>query len=480
MDKLMSKEKLAIEPSLAGLEYLFHPKSVAIVGVSANNWAGTWLKLLLDLGFASRIYPVNPKLNEVMGLKVYPSVRDIPDVVDYVIISTPAQTTPQVVEDCAAKGVKIAHLYTAGFTESGEEEGKRLEAELVEIARRSGMRIVGPNCMGVHCPSGHLSWRPDLPRESGAISFLSQSGWNAVDLLNIGKVRGFHFGKVVSYGNACDLDEADFLRYFAVDPDTRIIAVYIEGVKKGQRFLTALREATRVKPVVVLKGGRSGAGTRAAASHTGSLVGTEAIWDSVLKQCGAIRVYNLDEFADTLLALAYLPPPRGRSVAVIGSGGGPSVQAADDCESAGLSVPQLPLEIIREMEKFTPSAGTSLKNPIDSPLQLWGPGELYQATKVIAACPEIALLIVHIGVDFFLIWPEGRKQLREMNEAIIGAGRETSKPVAVVLRSCSSAEGWQAVLETQGTYNKAGFPVYPSIARAAQAISKLLQARGNM
>lgn len=457
------------------LEYLFNPRSIAVVGVSADNWAGTWLKVLLELGFEGRVYPVNPKLDEVLDRKVYPSVRDIPDAVDFVIVSTPAQTTPQVMEDCVAKGVKIVHLYTAGFGETGEEEGIRLEAKLVEIAREGGVRVVGPNCMGVHCPSRGLSWRLDLPRESGPVAFLSQSGWNAADLLKIGQVRGIRFGKLISYGNACDLDETDFLQYFVADPDTRIIATYVEGVKDGQRFFKALREATRVKPVIVLKGGRTKAGTRAIVSHTGALAGTDAIWNSLFKQSGAIRVHNLDEFADTLLAFSYLPPPEDRGVAVIGSGGGPSVQAADDCEIAGLVVPQFPPEIRQELEKFTPPEGTSLRNPIDSPLLLWGPEHFYQSIKIVAACPEIALLIVHIGMDFAVTLPEGRKTLRERTEAIIRAGKEIHKPMAVVLRGCNSAEVWDAILEAQEEYTEAGFPVYPNIARAAQGMSKLIQ-----
>ena len=456
-------------------EYLFHPRSVAVVGISTtnpNNWASNWVKTLVELGFEGKVYPVGLNLSQVFGLRAYPSLNDIPDIIDYVIVSIPARSAPQLMKDCVAKGVKFVHLYTAGFSETGEEEGIKLEAEILEIARKGGVRIIGPNSMGIHCPANHLSWRLDFTRQAGAVSFLSQSGWNAADLIKLGAVQGIYFSKVISYGNACDLNEADFLEYLAHDTESKIIAAYIEGVKQGQRFFRVLKEATKIKPVIILKGGRSEAGLRAVMSHTGSLGGTERIWRSLFQQSGAIRVYNFDELADAILAFSYLSAPKGKRVAVIGSGGGPSVHAADECENAGLAVPPLPTETREELSKLIPVAGTSFRNPIDSPFMLSNE-QFRQMIRIVAALPQTDLLIIHLGIDFPLAFPGGRQKIREQSEAIISAVKGISHPAAIVLRSCRSTEAWETIAAERERFAQAGLPLYHSIPRAAQALSKL-------
>ena len=257
---------------------------------------------LVRYEFEGRLYPVNPKVDEILGLKAYPNVRDIPGPVDHVICSIPAPLVPQLIEDCVAKGVKVVHMFTAGFSETGEEEGVRLEAKILQIAKRGGIRLIGPNCMGIYCPSSHISFDEAFPKESGVVGFFSQSGANASELAHMGALRGIHFSKVVSYGNALDLNEVELLEYFIQDPETEIIAAYIEGVKDGQRFVRLLREAAQVKPTIVLKGGRTQSGTGAVASHTGSLAGEDEVFDALCRQMGAIRVYSLEELADVIQA----------------------------------------------------------------------------------------------------------------------------------------------------------------------------------
>ena len=245
------------------LESLFSPASIALVGVSPNpsDMSYCWFfDPLLEFEFEGRIYPVNPKGGKICGLEFYPSIEAIPGPIDHVISCIPAPLTPQLMEHCVAKEVKLVTLFTAGFSETGEVDKMSLEDSLIQIARRGGVRVLGPNCMGIYCPRSRISFCSGFPKESGTAGFISQSGGNAFNFVDIGAARGLRFSKVISYGNACDLDETEFLQYLAHDPETEIIAIYIEGVKDGRRFITGLREAVAAKPVIVFKGGKTETG----------------------------------------------------------------------------------------------------------------------------------------------------------------------------------------------------------------------------
>ena len=461
------------------LEYIFHPSSIALVGITSdpNNWMGQgFLKGLLEFGYCGQIYPINPKASQILGLEAYPSVRNVPGPVDHVISLIPAPLTPQLIEECGAKGVKVVHLFTAGFGETGEEEGKRLEAELLSIARRVGVRLIGPNCMGIHYYRSRITFGMGIPKEakeSGNISFLSQSGANAGNLLQMGSLRGLRFNKVVSYGNAIDLNESDFLEHFAADPDTEIIAAYIEGIKEGPRFRRALMKAAAVKPVIVLKGGRTVAGTGAASSHTGALAGNEEIWSALLKQARAIRVYTMDELSDLLVAFRHLPPLIGRNVGVIGSGGGASVEAADLCESAGLFVPVLPLEIRSQLREFTPVAGTSVRNPIDS-TSMFLPQDISRTIELVASHDEIDFIIFHLELGLGIIQGPARAIVEMGREVIIETAKRLHKPFVVVLSYGGSGQGISVFTETKERYIESGLAVFPSIERAALAVSRFI------
>lgn len=260
------------------LDFLFHPNSIAVVGVSTDTTrlasGQVFLRALIDAGFKGKIYAVSRERGEIFGFKIHPGINNIPDRVDYVISAIPAQDTPQLIIDCADKGVKAIHMFTAGFSEIADEEGEQLQSQIATMARQRGIPIIGPNCMGLYCPKTGLAFHPDMPKESGPIGFISQSGGNAILAVREAGSRGVYFSKVISYGNACDLNESDFLEYLTHDPETRIIAAYIEGVKDGARFIEALKQATKVKPVIVYKGGITESGTRAVASHTGVIAGS--------------------------------------------------------------------------------------------------------------------------------------------------------------------------------------------------------------
>ena len=244
---------------------------------------------LVEIGFPGPVHPVNPKLDELLGQKAYPRLEAIPGPVDFVISAVPASATLELVEGAKAKGAKLIHLFTARFSETGRDDAAELERELKRRVKEAGIRVIGPNCMGLYYPKAKLTFDPRLPTEPGDVGFLTQSGSHAFRVTGRGKERGLRFSKVISYGNALDLDEADFLDHFAEDPDTSVIAAYVEGIRDGRRFFSALRRAAARKPVIVLKGGRSAAGHAAASSHTAALAGQMKVWRGAVRQAGGHR-----------------------------------------------------------------------------------------------------------------------------------------------------------------------------------------------
>ena len=318
-------------------ESIFYPGSIAVVGVSreGNKPGNSYLQNLIDGGFKGRLYGVGHAEDRVSGVPIFASVSDIPEPVDFVIVSIPKEGILDLLDECGANGAKVLQVFTAGFTEA-DEAGHTLETQMVQKARELGIRIIGPNCIGIGCSEHRmrLMWRP-LRRENepGAVGLLSQSGGNAGFFMEAGMVRGVRFSKVVSFGNGADLNDLDFLEYFAADPKTQIIGAYLEDVSDGRRFLDFLQEITLTKPVVVLKGGLTDAGARTVSSHTASLGGSEAVWKAALSQVGAIRVNTPEEFVDALTTLYHLGRFEGDQAAIlsglVGAGGGACVAAAD-------------------------------------------------------------------------------------------------------------------------------------------------------
>ena len=327
------------------IEELFNPRSIAVVGSSNNpNSAGyNFTASLLKYGFKGKIYPVNPRYSEIVGLKAYPTVKDIPGSVDYVISAVSAPLVPALLEDCSHKGVKVIHLFTARFSETGRPDAAKLEQDVLRLARGFGIRLIGPNCMGLFFPRLGISFSDAMPHEqSGPVGLISQSGQAVEEIVRSASLMGVYFSKAISYGNALDFNECDFLDYLTQDPETRLILMYIEGLRDGRRFFETLRKATALKPVVILKGGRGQAGARAVASHTASLAGSADLLEVALAQAGAVFADSMEEFIDLAVTFHYLPPMRGVGVGVVGGAGGASVLAADQCEAAGLDVIPIP------------------------------------------------------------------------------------------------------------------------------------------
>ncbi|RJQ40518.1 MAG: hypothetical protein C4555_01465 [Dehalococcoidia bacterium] len=454
-------------------EYLFHPRSIAVVGVSTDfsrvGPGRMYVEALLGSGFKGKIYPVGRSGGQVFDLRVYPALKDIPGSVDYVISAIPASETPRLVKDCAAKGVKTVHMFTAGFGEIAAKNGKKLEDEVASLARRSGIRLIGPNCMGIFCPDTGLSFELSLPRRSGSIGFVSQSGGNAIQAVREAQTKNLYFSKIISYGNAADLDECDFLDYLTDDPGTKIITAYIEGFEDGERFKNVIRRAARAKPLVVYKGGTSAGGRRAASSHTGAIAGSEIVWESFLKQVGAVQVYSLDEVLDMAVLFNYLTPPKGKAVGIIGIGGGNSVLAADACAREGLTAPLLPSAIRRRLEAiYSSEAGGSFRNPVDMYFAKFNLA--HETVRAVADSPGIDLIIVHMTIGWS---PKNDVDLAKKHvELLTGICGEVKKPVVVALRPFGPAKYTDATADAEAALFEAGFPVFFSVASAARAINR--------
>jgi acyl-CoA synthetase (NDP forming) len=333
------------------LDAIFRPRSVAVVGASpwvfgASGAGAAFIRALQELGFPL-IYPVNPKHEEIEGLKCYPDLLSIDGPVDHVISAVPAKAVSSVLEQVMAKGSRTLHLFTAGFSETGEDGAEELEKDIAAKAVQAGVRVLGPNCMGLYVPAARLSFTPGMPAEPGPVAMISQSGTNAGEMVRSSAPRGIRFSKVVSYGNGSDIGANELLEYLAQDPETEIITAYVEGIGDGRGLMRALGKAAAVKPMIILKGGRTLAGGRAAYSHTASLAGSTDVFDAACRQAGAIQVSSVDE-----MVTGSGPPLHSRNywaaTWVVGGGGGFSVYAADEVR-AGLECPPLPEETQAEL-----------------------------------------------------------------------------------------------------------------------------------
>ena len=459
------------------LEFLFHPNSIALVGITTAetwHWTLTFLEGLLEIGFDRPLYLVNPKGGEIKGHKIYTSLKDVPGNIDYVIGLVNAQVAPKLVEECAEKGVRAIHFCTAGFSETGEEQRVKLESELVEVARRKGIRIIGPNCMGIYCPQSRLSFSPAFPKESGPVGVISQSGGNSIYLVRQAALRGVRFSKVISYGNACDINENDLLEYLANDADTKIIALYIEGIKDGKRFRRTLQEATKEKTVIMLKGGATEGGARAAASHTASLAGSRATWDALCKQLGIISVSNLEEMIDVLVTLLFLPLPRGRNALLFGAGGGASVIIADEFENRGLRIPPLPPETIAQIREFTPIAGNILRNPVDYSQAMMNLEGVIKTLGILSRWDGADFLVTFVRTGQFTTSRISEDHLNLLMSRFSVKQGLFPKPVAMVLEPSIMPKEAEAILAAIRGCISAGLPVYYTFAAAANAINLVL------
>jgi acetyltransferase len=444
-----------------GLDAFFYPQSIAILGASDNPGRHGYrlVKNLLDIGFPGQIFPVNPRGGQALGLSFLTSISQLPSGIDLALISIPSHSVPQAVEECAQQGVRAVVILASGFGETGWEGGQR-ERQMVETARRTGMRIVGPNCMGV-CNPAHrcnASYFWDLPLREGNVSFLSQSGaFGGLFLKEMG-LRGVGIAKFVSLGNMVDVTQAEFLDYLQHDRDTKVIALFIEGLRDGPRFLEVARKVSRHKPIVALKAGRTAAGRRAALSHTGALAGEARAFAAALRQAGVILARVSEEFFDACAAFSsyWDSLPRNDAVAIVTISGGPGVIATDTCEEVGLAVPRLENGTAEKLRGLLAPYGSPW-NPVDmtadTPPNHYGP-----CLTTVASEESIGgLLAINVGLD-----------VSQYGEALAQAKATHGKPI---LSFTSDTPGVSQILV------QAGIPAFPSVERCVRAYRALVDYR---
>jgi len=449
------------------ITFFFEPKSVAVVGATNNPFKfGHFLLLnLVDLGFKGKVYPVNLKADEVLGLKAYPRVDLIPDEVEVVVIIVPAPSVPQVMRDCAKKGVKGVVILSSGFREAGGE-GVKFEREIVETAKKAGIRIVGPNTTGILNTSNSFttSFVP-LPRlRKGNVAFIAQTGlFAAAAFWWILSAEPFGLSKVMGLGNKSDVDDSEALEYLAHDEDTEVISVYMEGVKDGKKFLKAARKAAKNKPVLILKSGRTEAGMKAALSHTGSLAMRDEIFDAVCKKVGAIRVKDFEELMDLAKAFALQPLAKGNRIGIVSMTGAGCVMAADYSAEYGLEVAELSDETVKYIESYLPS-WIKVKNPFDSEMlfESVGPEDCLKISLGGMLSDENVDCAVCVLPSSPMFAFDVKGPINEIKE------KYPDKPFTInLIGSKDIVDLWTKQLEDSSV------PVYPSIERCVRALGAL-------
>ncbi|MEM3699285.1 MAG: CoA-binding protein [Candidatus Bathyarchaeia archaeon] len=473
-----------MKTKIEDLHAFFSPKSVAIVGATKKiNKAGHVIfKNFVENKkrgiFKGEVFPVNPYEDSILGFQCYPSVTKIPVELDLVVVVVPAEIVPKIMEDAAAKKVKAIVIISSGFSEIGKHE---LENRVLTIAKKAGIRILGPNCLGVYDSKTGVDmlFLPETkvlttgeeviatPRPMpGNIAMVTQSGAFGVAALDYLAGRQIGVSKFVSFGNKCDVDEAEMLRYLLHDEETRVIMLYIEDIKAGREFIKIAREVAKKKPIIALKAGRTEAGARAAASHTGALAGSDQIYDAVFAQTGVIRAKDMEEFFDAGKALAMQPPASGKNVGIVTDAGGPGIMAVDECELRGLTVKRFSEATIQKFEKLKeegrlPKFATNL-NPVD--ITGSGTSEMFEtAVEILFQDQEIHGIIL-LGLHHTPALQE------DYIDRVARVASKYDKPIVV----CDIGETEMA-LHTRFRFDKLGIPAYASPEDAARAMNALVK-----
>jgi len=407
------------------LEAFFKPRSVAVIGASREEGkvGHRILRNLVDSGFKGGLYPVNPNAEEILGYKCYGSVRDVDDDVELAVIAVPAKLVPRIAEDCGRKGVKGLIVISAGFSETGRE-GTLLEKELVAKCREYGMRMQGPNCLGFISSGNGLnaSFASTMPTP-GSVSIVSQSGALGSAILNWSRLSGVGLANFISVGNEADLTTADFLEALVDEENTRVVGIYVEGVKNGERFIEVARSLSRRKPVVALKAGTTEVGVRAVSSHTGSLAGSDTAFSAAFRKAGVLRVNTMKEFFDLLSAFEDQPLPRGSGVMVVTNGGGPGILAVDACEKMGLDLPLLEQDLREKLSNQLPPHA-SVNNPLDVL------GDADEKRYRIALEAALSSRAVHSVI--VISTPQAMTPSEEVARVVVETRSRFEKPVAAV------------------------------------------------
>ncbi len=450
--------------SVEGMRELFEATSIAVVGASQKEGkvGNIIVKNLLGSGYRGALYPVNPKAAEVLGLKCYPDLASIPGNVEMAVVVVPNVLVPQVMEAAGAKGVKVAVVISAGFRETGKE-GAELERTVGQIAAKHGIRVLGPNCLGVISTANAMNatFTNDYPR-SGTVAITSQSGAICSVVLDWARATRIGFSKFVSVGNKVDIDEADLLTYLKDDEQTAVIGMYIEGMRRGQEFMRVAREASRTKPIIALKAGRTSSGAKAASSHTGALSGSDKVYDAALAQAGVVRVKTLDELFDLLQVFGTMPVPEGEGLAIVTNAGGLGVMAADAVSDNGLALASFTPETIAKLRTGLPEEA-NFYNPVD----VIGDADAKRyefAMRTVMDDPNVHMVLAMLA-------PTDILDITSVARTIASFAGKTRVPVATAF------VGGQDVAEGAHLLMEAGVPNYESPDRAVRALAAMVHYR---
>lgn len=414
------------------LTSLFYPKNIAFIGASENSTLGSmlYLNVFKESKWANNFYPINPNHEKILDWRCYPSVLDVPYPIDTAYISLKTKFIPKILKECVKKGIKWVIIFASGFSETGDSQGKELENEILDIIKGSNTRIIGPNCLGpINAESGMAFSFASQRGNYGGVSFMSQSGGHLTQLVDVGFKRDirFHFG--VSFGNQIDLNCVDFFRFYRQDPKTKLIAAYLEsfGSATGKQLFLELKRTTKIKPVILWKGGYTKDGLRAAFSHTGAIFSDNRLWRSMAKQTGTVIVKDNEEFWHAIKTFELLSPdhlPKGRNIGIVTPGGGASVNLTDLFANLNLHVPELTLESQSKIANILPDVNVNIKNPID----LGASGFIL---NIFTECIEVVIKDPNIDIVIIPLWSE--HVYRHVFKRLINIRDRTSKPFAICL-----------------------------------------------
>jgi len=407
------------------LEKFFCPDSVAVIGAAREKEkvGHTILANIINFGFKGKIYPINPKTDSILGYKCYKSILDVPTDVDLAVIVIPSKYILTTIDECGKKNVKGAIVISAGFKETGPE-GAKLEKELVEKAKQYGIRILGPNVLGMINYSSRLNATFALGEPTdGEIAFMSQSGALITAILDWATTQKIPMSKYVSVGNKCDIDEKDLFEYWAEDPTCKVISAYIEGINDGRQFIDMASRVTKKKPIVAIKAGNTAAGAKAVSSHTGSLAGSTKAYDCALKQAGIMRARTIRNLFDYSTAFAYQPLPKGKNVVIITNAGGPGIMATDACEENNINLATLEAKTVAKLKEFLPAAA-NFHNPID----VLGDALADRYEKTLKAVVEDK----NIDAIIVLLTPQSMTQIDETSKAIVEVSQKSKRKIPII------------------------------------------------
>lgn len=460
---------------------LFAPRSIAVIGASANRRtrSNTVIDQILGYGFdREKLYPIHPTAQEIDGLRAYPSLQDTPEPVDYAYVAISAAGVPELLSSARGR-LAFAHVTSSGFAEFGRQD---LQDELVAAAQEAGIRVIGPNCNGGHSPRGKLTFCYDAAPEAGTVGIILQSGGLGIDTIRRGNNRGLRFSGVMTVGNCADVGVADLLEFYLSDPETRVVGMYLEGAPEGRRLFDLLKNRQPPKPVVILKGGRSERGRAAAVSHTGTLAGDDRLWDALARQTGVVLAATFDDFLDRLLALQCLSPRPDRPTTqamLLGNGGGTSVLGVDTFARAGIDIAPFAPDTIAELQTLGLDAGAAYGNPVDLPQPVLVAREGKDTERIMRIIldredPQAVVMHVNLAVVMSLA-RGGEDPLMNLLDVATRVMRDYPGKAhfLLALRSDGTLAIEEAKIRYRGLALERGIPAYDEIPAAANAVSAI-------